>query len=77
MFCEFPPIYYFITSLPLKIGQSMQVIINKGNLRQFVVSYNHQLSDFWIFAFAKQPKQKLKKNYPEHQYRHESKDKNL
>lgn len=49
------------TSLPLKIGQSMQVIINKGNLRQFVVSYNHQLSDFWIFAFAKQPKQKLKK----------------
>ena len=64
------------TSLPLKIGQSMQVIIKKGNLRQFVVSYNHQLSDFWIFAFAKQPKQKLKKNYPEYQYRHESKDKN-
>lgn len=55
----------------------MQVIINKGNLRQFVVSYNHQLSDFWIFAFAKQPKQKLKKNYPEYRYRHESKDKNL
>ena len=55
----------------------MQVIINKGNLRQFVVSYNHQLSDFWIFAFAKQPKQKLKKNYPECRYRHESKDKNL
>ena len=44
----------------------MQVIIKKGNLRQFVVSYNHQLSDFWIFAFAKQPKQKLKKNYPEY-----------
>lgn len=65
------------TSLPLKIGQSMQVIIKKGNLRQFVVSYNHQLSDFWIFAFAKQPKQKLKKNYPEYRYRHESKDKNL
>ena len=39
----------------------MQVIRNCGHLRQFVISNNYQLSDFWKFVFPKQPKQKLEK----------------